>query len=300
MEINDRIVVAANGDGSMKALHVDLEEEAEIYKKNLKAYEKAKKRSTKTGEELTLYPTIHPLADILQEPHHKDIRAVGNAKKLSRIFDGSRLAGDDSVSTLMGIVLNEDFIEEIDLRNQVTCRTALTDDRYAGKIILVTLGGGTIHAEQKLLYALHLSGSKSAASIFGKKRPCAGCSLTLRFAREKMGLNITFNERPGGYFGPALPGLDKLVQAHLSTGTHDKVALLEWLHETVLQKIGTMHLSDNLTKKKNKRKDLADSAKEFKNKGSINANQSGYDSASDSEPDESSDKHLKKKQRTRK
>ncbi|WPB81302.1 hypothetical protein KYC5002_19535 [Archangium violaceum] len=296
MEIHGRIVVAANNDGSMKKLFDDLQEEQKTYAASVKSFEELLKKGKKP--ELKDYPTTHPLQQILEEPHKKDLRSLGNAKKLSRVFDGSRFLGEDSVSTLMGIIMNENFLAQVDLSNQLSCQTAITDDNYNGKIIFVTAGGSTIHAEQKLLYALHLSGSTKAAHIFGKKRPCAGCSLTLRFAKKQMGFNITFNERPGGYFGTAIPGLDKLVQAHLSTASLDKVALLEWVHNTVEKEIGTMYLSANLTEKNAKREKLKTSTKRHHSGGPINQNMSGYDSTSDSEPDE--DEPKKKKQRTKK
>jgi hypothetical protein len=74
----------------------------------------------------------------------------------------------------------------------------LTDPDYEGKLILVS--GLNSHAEQKLLMMLLQSSVSLATPIWirGKKRPCFGCWLCLRFVRDVVGYkNLDFNDKPG-------------------------------------------------------------------------------------------------------
>ncbi|WP_437509764.1 hypothetical protein [Sorangium sp. So ce1099] len=64
-----------------------------------------------------------------------------------------------------------------------------------------------VHAEQNFISALvelrdgraHLGDIQ----IYGSKRPCYMCFSCLSFAREKLGVQLKFNEHPGQFWGPA-------------------------------------------------------------------------------------------------
>lgn len=87
----------------------------------------------------------------------------------------------------------------------------IADDQHAQKLIVVE-GLSPVHAEQNLIIAYHKSGVKDVGYIYGKKRPCTGCLMTFVFAVKILGCNLVYNDRPGGFWGPAEPGLLKLMQ----------------------------------------------------------------------------------------
>lgn len=60
---------------------------------------------------------------------------------------------------------------------------------------------GACHAEGILVALLAHAGITSHAVLAGTMRTCAGCYLTLRFAREHLGLNLASTARyPGGFW----------------------------------------------------------------------------------------------------
>ncbi len=82
---------------------------------------------------------------------------------------------------------------------------ALMDDAKRGSLILVR-GFSQAHAEQNLVLAFAKSGSTDTARIYGKKRPCTGCSMTMAYAREVLGKRLVYNGNPGGLWGTSWPG----------------------------------------------------------------------------------------------
>src|SRR5262249_12296945 len=151
---------------------------------------------------------------------------------------GLELLGDDAVSVLMGILTREDtFFGTLDISDKESCREAFDNESNEGKILFVTGGGSGMHAEQKLVLGLYLSAHPGLAYVYGKKRPCAGCSLVLRYARDRMGLNIQFNPNPGGYWDPSLTGLDRIVSMRIKSVDEDSVAVMQWLHEQIVDEV---------------------------------------------------------------
>ncbi|HEV3471120.1 MAG TPA: hypothetical protein VG148_17485, partial [Pyrinomonadaceae bacterium] len=215
MSVNGRILVAANEDGSISALVADLKQKAEEFA--------AKSVDVET-------PPLHPLIEILQTPYVNDQRTKTNSWKMRQVFTGGRsFPGFSAVETLLQIVRQTDFYEIISAANAGQCARAITGETSKEKIILVT--GGKLHAEQKLLLALYRSGATDAAEIFGKKRPCTGCFLTLLFAWQKLHMPITFNTHPGGYWGTAREGLMQLFKAAKNKGETTPEDAVTWLRE---------------------------------------------------------------------
>ncbi|WPB80628.1 hypothetical protein KYC5002_15985 [Archangium violaceum] len=277
MHVNDRIVVAANKDGSLEELVSYLRD---AVKSEL---QRAKKRKSSNSS------PINPLFSLLQETYKKDDRSQGNTQHFMRVFEGLELLGDDAVSVLMGILTREgSFFGTLDISNKESCREAFDDESNEGKILFVTGGGNGMHAEQKLVLGLYLSKHRGLAYVYGKKRPCAGCSLVLRYARERMGLDIQFNPNPGGYWAPSLTGLDRIVSMRIKRDDEDPFEVMQWLHEQIVDEVAptmyrSLYLTQGAKKKKQTRKDLEDKEITFKKGGSSNAFQSGYDSPSEDE-----------------
>lgn len=251
MYFNHRILIAANEDESIQKF-------ADSFDKKTKTY----------------------LRTIFEGLHQKDERSKGNAFKLAGLFTGKRVVGKiktvETVDTLIEIAHSGAHVVA-DISSETGCTDALTDPGHKHKLVL-TVGGGKLHAEQKLILALYRA-RQSGAVIYGKKRPCAACQATLSFANEKLGLNIRHNLHHGGYWATSNPGLLALIHLALERGAVTKKAVQDWIGEHV--KKAQSYQSRALEKGK-KRSSLTTTTVRF---GSGKAGESGYDSASDSEPD---------------
>ena len=150
-----------------------------------------------------------------------DLRALGDIHKLQALVAGTRL--DDAV---FANAAEKDALQNIAemirsaIQNPATnfphcgldaAATCITDARYDKNVIVVE-GVTPVHAEQNLILAYARSGTTAPGEIYGKKRPCTGCYMTFVFATQKLGLNLRFNENPGGFWGPAEQGLWQVIQ----------------------------------------------------------------------------------------
>ncbi|NPC70042.1 hypothetical protein HPP05_09835 [Corallococcus exiguus] len=263
MLVNDRIVIAANLDDSINALFKAL-------------------RQDDTGG-----PPSNAVQNLLQSVQNPDDkRAEGAAKKLGGLFSGTRSLSN--IPTAMNVLGNDNerLLQRLDYSNAADCAAKIVGAAHHGRLIFVNAGGDSIHAEQKLLLALLRSGtSKSTvATIYGKKRPCAGCYLTLLFAEERLGLKIEFNRHPGGFWGPALKGFRALfdqAKGHMQSNSPGDVCT--WLHDQVAALVThqTQYLGAD-----EKRSMLQDSKAQFVALGKVDPRHTGYDSPSDSDPDD--------------
>lgn len=272
MLVNERILVAANLDSSMQSLSKDLKIEVGRYASDVARRE--------AGHATVVRQ--HPFRRMLVARRPGDLRATGYGRKLSGVFSGSRLVGEIKVAPLLATVATSDFFRTLNASNATDCRTVITDPGHKNKVIFVTSGGGKVHAEQKLLRVLVQSGYSGSAEIYGKKRPCVGCYLTLCFARDKLGKQISFNTHPGGYWSTALPELVRLAQDAIKGKSLDHAEALQWLHDKAVSlktyqtqplKSGTLRSSMKYTEE------------DFTSGGDIDVDRTGYDTASDSEDD---------------
>lgn len=265
MAINDRIVLAANKDESLVALVASLRSLVQAYSLALQS--------------LPLHAPApeHPLKKLLTTPQYNDARTRGYATKLTDVFAGTRLS-DSEALWLRQMVSTTDFIAEVDASDATACATAVTDNGYRHKLVFVTAGGGDIHAEEKLLVVLQRSRSRGPALIYGKKRPCAGCGLALRFARDKLGHNIAFNPNSGGYWDPPIQGLVTLIQ---ESGITNKVELLQFVHDYATSYVN--HQSHDHPTAPTPRNTVQTTQDTYANVGTSFITE--YDSGSDSEAD---------------
>lgn len=247
MYINDRILIAANEDGSIRALAQDFQKKAKDH-----------------------------IRKILEQMQEKDERSRVNALKLTSLLSGKRVFNKiAAVDTLMAIVENGSFAE-VDISDAQGCKDAITKSSYKQKLVL-TVGGGDLHAEQKLVLALYQSGSKGAV-VYGKKRPCTACLATLKFANDKLKLGIRHNLHPGGYWGTANQGLVNLVKLAVQRNALTAKEAQQWL-DTHTQ--GHQTYQSQPVVKGKKRKTLVTQTVAFD--PSRLAGESIYDSASESE-----------------
>lgn len=247
MSVNDRILIAANEDKSVEALANDFQSKASGY-----------------------------LRKLLETAQESDERSRVNAIKLAGVLSGKRSFNKyDAIDTLIDIAQNDSFAK-VDISDQAGCQKAITDSSYSKKLVL-TVGGGDLHAEQKLVVALYQSGQKNAV-IFGKKRPCTACHATLRFANDKLNLGIRHNHHHGGYWGTANQGLYDLVNLAVARNALTSEQAFEWLED--LAKTTQTYQSHPVVKG-TKRTTVVTTTVAFNPKH--NVGESGYDSASDSE-----------------
>jgi hypothetical protein len=150
----------------------------------------------------------------------KDSRAQADMHKLRALVAGERTEDitDDSdeqsvLESMRGSVLAaiQDSAKHVKHCTIEEASRLITDPKADGELIFVE-GLEEAHAEQNLIIAYARSGSPARAQIFGKKRPCTGCYLTFVFAKEILKLDITYNQNPGGFWGPALPALVELLK----------------------------------------------------------------------------------------
>ncbi|NNB97280.1 hypothetical protein HI113_25585 [Corallococcus exiguus] len=263
MLVNGRLVIAANLDASINALF------------------KALRQDDTDG------PPSNAVQNLLQSVQNPDDkRAEGAAKKLGGLFSGTRSLS--AIPTAMNVLGNNDegLLQRLNYSNAADCAAKIGGAAHHGRIIFVNAGGDSIHAEQKLLLALLRSGTgkSTVATIYGKKRPCAGCYLTLLFAEERLGLKIEFNRHPGGFWGPALKGFRELFEQakeHMQSNSPGDVCA--WLHDKAAALVThqTQYLGAD-----EQRSMLQDEKAQFVALGKVDPRHTGYDSLSDSDPDD--------------
>lgn len=211
-------------------------------------------------------------------------RALGDIDKLRALIGGDRLENmdisDEDAEALAAI--KEMVISAINEPDnyflQCSLATApkyITDDEYENSIIFVK-GDNPVHAEQNLILAYYQSGTKQAGLIYGKKRPCTGCYLTFAYAVKVLKCNLTYSEKPGGFWKPAVKGLWKLIISQKGP------AKIEDVEDFVEKNLPAM---TNRTQRTGAEQD-DDYTKE---RGNQKGEETGYDSPSDSEAEDVED-----------
>ncbi|MER7837441.1 DUF4157 domain-containing protein [Streptomyces sp. NPDC096040] len=112
--------------------------------------------------------------------------------------------------------------------------TLLTSEKFEGSIFLLTFKEekGLLHAEQKLLLALHRSGIRPKEvrgehAIMGRYRGCLCCTAALAYYRNKAGFrNLDFDPNPGFYYWESLENLYR-HQAHVVNDPDFKRYMME-------------------------------------------------------------------------
>jgi hypothetical protein len=188
MLVNDRIVISANLSGSVSHL--------------------ARLSPAQLAGLLTTLP---------EGADERTARVVG---KMTQLLQGKRLKDltfDDpderqEVASIVTMVRSmADSPAESSPTGSVDQVAAwLTSNDYRNRVLFVS-GKDKQHAEQHLVLAYVHSGLTAKATIYGKKRPCMGCFMTLLFARDRLGKNITFNQRHGGFWNTTTDRLYDLM-----------------------------------------------------------------------------------------
>lgn len=201
MLVNGRVLVATNDGESIDMLVAAL-----------------KKKAKAKGQE-------NGLRDILTGRWSTEKRAVRAGKKLKRVIAGTRAKTVPVAKIVRAIPeKTEDCFEVMDLSGNDA--RLVTSVGGARKIIFVK-GSPAPHAEQKLVHALVQSGHTGEAHVYGKKRPCFGCYLTLKYVKEHGFPNLIFNPNPGGTWYPPM----KEFADHAALFGSDRESVLEWFLE---------------------------------------------------------------------
>jgi hypothetical protein len=206
-----------------------------------------------------------------------DSRAQGDLNKLRALIagdridditedDGERAALESMKTTVLGAI--QDPASNVQHCGIDAAAALISDGSAANKLIFV-YGLDTAHAEQNLIIAYVRSGASTPAQIFGKKRPCAGCALTFLYAVQVLKRAITHNGRAGGFWKPALPALVNLMKER-NASIEDAHAFVAEHHPTVAHRTKRPGESGNSNKARTDTK----------------AEETGYDSPSDSEAED--------------
>ncbi|WP_405774888.1 DUF4157 domain-containing protein [Streptomyces sp. NBC_01538] len=266
MYVNGGIVVASNDDSSVTAIYNDLLQKLEDY-------------VTADEESDGGTPPRYPLQEILETDQNPgDRRAAGVASKFTDVNDDShpRPVRPGAEEMLYAIQANKETNPIVWADSNGIGGLINDARRMTGKIVF--LAGGEHHAEQKLVLALYNSGAKHSAWIAGKKRPCMGCHQLLTYARDDLGMNISFQGRPGGYWATARTGLVEL--GRISGHTDDRMLkrLADRLHSANSYQTHKIRTGE----KRNAKATLTGQVPNLNRE-----NETNYGSASDSEPSSS-------------
>lgn len=205
MLVNERLLISTNDDESIDALHLAL---------------------TKKAKKVALKEHENAFGKVLRGDWDRHLRSVRTARKLGRVLDKKRLDTNPAASLLRAMSRAKQVIEVLDLSDG---DAEVVDNVHGrGKVILVK-GSPLPHAEQKLVHALVLSGHTGAAEVYGKKRPCYGCSLTLKYVKEHGFPNLVFNPRPGGTW---FPPMDAVIRNADIFGA-ERADVAAWFQEEV-------------------------------------------------------------------
>jgi hypothetical protein len=145
-------------------------------------------------------------------------------QKVEAVFEGVRGEGDDATADAVRRSANRPVrIVDADAPD---LRELLTSPEHQGAVLMIryrpadrtsrTTGAtvpGSMHAEQKLLVALHKAGLRPhevtrPIAIAGKYRPCAGCAAALRYYKEAGGFtDLRYNVNAGHYYQESVNNL---------------------------------------------------------------------------------------------
>lgn len=117
------------------------------------------------------------------------------------------------------------------VRCDVEAASGMIDDpSKKGKLILVS-GLDKVHAELNLVIAYGGSGRPAGAVVYGKKRPCMACFLTLQYARDTLGYDLSYSDHPGGLYVGNLTKVFRALISRMSTTDFETV------HATALEAV---------------------------------------------------------------
>ncbi|MGC5566771.1 DUF4157 domain-containing protein [Streptomyces sp. FR-108] len=140
--------------------------------------------------------------------------------KTQAVMAGRRGGEDDATAEVLRARHGKP-VALVDISNP-QLHTLLTNEAFEGSIFLLTFKEekGLLHAEQKLLLALHRSGIKPKEvrgehAVMGRYRGCLCCTAALAYYRNKAGFgNLDFDPNPGFYYWESLENLYR-HQAHV-------------------------------------------------------------------------------------
>lgn len=239
MVVNGRVLVSANEQDAVRAIAaaqlpglLDRADVLEMLKSDL-----SRRHATAMGQVLSAVSAQPADESELTEAQRAGIELVAQYEVDSSLLDDEdeRNELSDLIATLGNAMLEKKF-RCVDGGSPQSAAGLIEDAEYAGQIIVVdawqrtsaTSGKSAVcsHAEQNLLYALVCSGHREGAQVAGKKRPCSGCSLTLRLVDEA-GFNVRYNPHPGGQWdGTTYQGL---LQIALQLNNYDADGLNRWI-----------------------------------------------------------------------
>lgn len=203
MLVNNRILISANDTGTIDALALHLKK-------------KAKK--------VAVDEYRNEFGNVLKGEWVKKTREVRTAKKLGEVLRKKRLVDHHAANLLRTIARAKKSVKVLDLSTDDG--SIVTSPGGDEKVILVK-GSPLPHAEQKLVHALFVAypaGYAERVYVYGKKRPCYGCFLTLKYVKEHGFPKLTFNPRAGGTWFP--PVEDVIRHANIFDSTRADIA--EW------------------------------------------------------------------------
>jgi hypothetical protein len=204
MYVNDRLVISSNKPSTITDLFKELLEEDTLLDAFLTVLDVEDKRSRRTVERF-----------------QEEVMSPDQTSGLQAMVQG------------LGIDKIKDSIKKARVKRAGKFGQILTDPTYDQKLIFIE--GLDAHAEQKLLMILVQSTLPKTTPVYvrGKKRPCFGCWLCLRFVRDALGYSgLNFNDRPGkAWVAP----VDELVTfATLGLGLKvDKAELVKWGNDMI-------------------------------------------------------------------
>jgi hypothetical protein len=204
MFVNDRVVVSSNKPSTMTDLFDMLLEEDTLLDAFLTALDIEDKRSRRTVERF-----------------QEEMTSPDQTSDLQAMVQG------------LGAEEIKNSIKKARVRRAGNAGRILTDPAYEEKLIFIE--GLDAHAEQKLLILLVQSGLAKTTETYvrGKKRPCFGCWLCLRYVRDALGYTgLNFNDRPGKAWLGALDELLTFVKLGLKFKVK-KAELVKWANEMI-------------------------------------------------------------------
>ncbi|MFI1414341.1 DUF4157 domain-containing protein [Streptomyces sp. NPDC020707] len=141
--------------------------------------------------------------------------------KTQAVMAGQRGGEDDATAEALRARHGKP-VALVSIRKPQELHLLLTSEKFEGSIFLLTFEEekGLLHAEQKLLLALHRSGIKPKEvrgkhAIMGRYRGCLCCTAALEYYRSTAGFgNLDFDPNPGFYYWESLENLYR-HQAHV-------------------------------------------------------------------------------------
>ena len=246
MAVNGRILVSANEVEAVKRLlTADLDEVLRNNADLVAALESEISRQNASG----LADTLSVFgAEEEEEASEAQVRGARNVARMA--FGAAMYDDDDEMKDLAGVLdtLKQAVVDGLKVvagGSPENAAALITDPGRAATIIVVDAWQRPVrptkknpkpkpvtcsHAEQNLVFALVCSKYTAGAQVAGKKRPCTGCSLTLKLADDE-GYRIGYNPHPGGYWdGTTYLGLLRIAE---ELGAQDAASLTNWIRGVI-------------------------------------------------------------------